>query len=128
MRKGYKVTLTSVNTGKEYHFKSGREASLFLNRARSYVSTCIYHEMPIKERYTGELYIASFPEQDKTAPKPKRAKEQLCCTCGNAYGGCPWSARFEPVEGWTANPTVIVHGSREMSSYQILDCPLYERG
>lgn len=29
-------------------------------------------------------------------------KGQPCWDCANAYGGCAWSARFEPIPGWIA--------------------------
>ena len=130
MRNGYKCILTCERTGKQHYFKSGREASLFLGRARSYVSTCVYKGFPIRQKDTGESYIASFPDEAKSYanPKPRRTKEQLCCTCSKAYGGCSWSRNFKPVEGWTANPTIITHGDRTMDSFEIIECPEWERG
>ena len=32
-------------------------------------------------------------------------KESLCAECFNF--GCAWHERFEPVEGWTAEPTTV---------------------
>ena len=50
-------------------------------------------------------------------------KEQPCWTCQNACGGCSWSKRLEPVEGWKAErvkkKTVLEQG------YRILNCPEY---
>ena len=130
MRKGYRCTLTSLKTGKQYDFISGRAASVFLGRAISYVSTSVYKHYPISHRDTGELFMASFPDETKSFanPKPRKITEQPCCTCGKAYGGCSWSRNFTPVAGWEANPTIINHGDRIMESYEILYCPEYERG
>ena len=123
INQGHKIILTSLDTGKKRHFKSSIEASLFLSRSKSYVSTCISHKFPIKHGYTGERFVVSYPED-----APKRGKEQPCCTCKKAVFGCSWSRNFKPVEGWEAIPTIITHGDRQMGSYQILNCPEYERG
>lgn len=55
--------------------------------------------------------------------------EQLCWSCKNACGGCPWSKNLTPVEGWIAEPTVIRDsGKPAMHSYKITYCPKYIRG
>ena len=61
-------------------------------------------------------------------PIKKRLKgEQLCWTCSKAYGGCNWSACFEPVEGWTAEPVVICPNTNHpVETYHIIECPEYE--
>ena len=130
MRNGYSCVLTCERTGKQHHFKSSIQASHFLKRTKSYVSTCVYKGYPIRHKDTKELYTASFPEEGKTManPMPRRPKEQPCCTCKNFYNGCSWSRSFTPVDGWKANPTVITHGNRSLESYEILYCPEYERG
>lgn len=73
-----------------------------------------------------------------------KKKETLCWTCENACGGCPWSRKFEPVEGWEAERSAIsfrrdyTHlrkdGKRTVrkhkivtDSYLVLCCPLYEK-
>lgn len=61
---------------------------------------------------------------------------QLCWSCVNAVPslehGCPWSERFEPVEGWTAEETVLatMRDGRafDLHSFLITACPLYEEG
>lgn len=53
---------------------------------------------------------------------------QPCWTCKNACGGCSWSREFKPVNGWTAEKSVIP-GNRELSeTYKIISCPEYVRG
>lgn len=74
----------------------------------------------------------------------------LCWSCRRACGGCSWTARdpkthevrFEPVEGWEAEKTLVRgtssrrHGHKIESystyyyateSYRVLRCPLYEK-
>ena len=124
MRREHKVTLTSLKTGKKYNFKSNIEASHFLSRSKSYVSTGISHGFPLKHGYTGERFVASYPEEIK-----RRGEYQPCCTCKNAVFGCSWSRDFTPVEGWKAIPTIIHHGDdRDIPSFKIIFCPQYERG
>lgn len=56
-------------------------------------------------------------------------KTQLCETCKRACGGCSWSDKFEPVEGWDAVPTIINEGDgRIIHSFKIKNCPLYIYG
>lgn len=56
--------------------------------------------------------------------------EQLCWSCKNAYAGkCPWFTRYEPVENWTATPTIVkVHrpDSEDIPSFEILVCPEFD--
>lgn len=54
---------------------------------------------------------------------------QPCWTCVNYNGGCPWSARFEPVPGWEAKPVkrrAMPHSAKEyVDTYDIKFCPMY---
>lgn len=65
---------------------------------------------------------------------------QLCWTCKNACGLCPWTeydhinkkVRFEPIPGWEATPIHRRNGSSKgvsimMDTYHITKCPLYEK-
>ena len=56
--------------------------------------------------------------------KNGKTKESLCATCMNI--DCSWHEWFEPVEGWTATPTIIKDKVRPMQSYQVTACPLYK--
>lgn len=55
---------------------------------------------------------------------------QPCWTCTKYLGGCPWSARFEPVPGWKAKPVkrrAMPHSTKEyVDTYDIKSCPMYE--
>lgn len=53
---------------------------------------------------------------------------QPCWTCRNACGGCSWSREFQPVEGWTAEKTVIPSNGEYAESYRIVKCPEYING
>lgn len=53
----------------------------------------------------------------------RRMTNELCFSCDNACGGCSWSREFKPVPGWTAEPSLIWVGDRQMDSYHITDCP-----
>lgn len=66
-------------------------------------------------------------------------KTNICFDCKKACGGCSWSEidpntekpRFEPVEGWTAEETVLrvyeQDRTRFEKTYHITACPLFER-
>ena len=51
----------------------------------------------------------------------EKMAEQLCWSCSKACGGsdCPWANKLQPVEGWTAKPSIV--------TYRIIECPLYEK-
>ena len=128
MSRNNKCVLTSQKTGKNYYFKSGTEASYFLGRSKSYITSSIYHEMPIKHKDTGEYFTCHYTKQEHQTNQYK-AKEQLCCTFKKFCGGCAWSAHFEPVEGWEAEPTIIKQQwGKEIPSFWIQKCSEYERG
>lgn len=54
--------------------------------------------------------------------------ETLCFRCDNSCGKCSWSARFFPVEGWTATPTKIGTNCKIkwLPSYFVTDCPKFQ--
>lgn len=56
---------------------------------------------------------------------------QICWECAKACGGCTWSAKFEPVAGWSAVKTAVCHvshGKREWAeTYRISSCPEFEQ-
>lgn len=51
----------------------------------------------------------------------------LCWKCQNACGKCSWSARFEPVKGWKAKETIINNYYRSIKSYEVINCPDFEK-
>ena len=48
-------------------------------------------------------------------------------TCTKYLGGCPWSARFEPVPGWKAKPVQKSGNNTNppIDTYDIKFCPMY---
>lgn len=50
---------------------------------------------------------------------------QPCWNCQNFAGGCSWSRRFEPVEGWRAIEVIkeAKPHAPGYTSYKILYCP-----
>lgn len=59
--------------------------------------------------------------QDKTN-KP----HSLCELCRNACGKCSWSADLIPVDGWTAEETVLSELYNPLRSYHVSACPLFQ--
>ena len=55
--------------------------------------------------------------------------EQLCWSCSKACGGsdCPWANKLQPVEGWTAKPSIVMSNYHQINTYRIIECPLYEK-
>lgn len=55
----------------------------------------------------------------------------ICESCLRNAGGCSWTEedpvthriRFEPVPGWTAQPTTIPWSRKRVESYFVADCP-----
>ncbi len=46
----------------------------------------------------------------------------LCPHCRNAQGGCSWSQRLEPVDGWKAEETLL---RGRVPGYLVKECPLF---
>lgn len=65
-------------------------------------------------------------------PQHHKDKESttICWDCAKAYGGCSWSAKFEPVAGWTAEKMIRQRWRRgmdeEWESYDVRECPEFE--
>lgn len=55
----------------------------------------------------------------------RKGDQSLCWNCKNCFGGCSWAERFEPVEGWRAERTIIKYFNIETPSFLVRDCPLF---
>ena len=65
----------------------------------------------------------------KEAARKRRAEDgQLCWRCKNACGGCSWSRELKPVDGWTAEPTIVKDSNGDFPSYKIKKCPEFING
>ena len=53
----------------------------------------------------------------------RQKQPTLCWECAKATGGCQWSDRLQPVDGWEAIQTHNQTGS----SYIVTNCPLFKR-
>lgn len=57
----------------------------------------------------------------------------ICFDCKNSVPddrghGCPWSRKFEPVEGWTAKKVKQCIGNGKYDeTYHITACPMFDR-
>lgn len=58
---------------------------------------------------------------------PDRVKPTLCWSCDKACGLCAWSHDGKPVDGWTAEKTVVHSHRVESNSYHVIACPEYQR-
>lgn len=117
--------LTNLQTGEQHKFNQLLDVEQFLGKSRTYVRNCIKNGFNCydtkKNKY--DVLVIGLKRH------PYKNCMQLCCTCGNAYGGCEWSARFEPVPGWTATETLLDCGAeRIIKSYCITECPKYFKG
>lgn len=54
-----------------------------------------------------------------------KGDQTLCWNCKNCFGGCSWSEKFEPVEGWNAERTLIKYFNVVTPSFLVRDCPLF---
>lgn len=123
--------LTSLDTGKKYYFQSARTASTFLGYTKTYMSNAIVRGISLKHKTTGERFNLEYKKVvvgSQSVGNNGKPHVQPCTTCKNFAGGCEWSERFEPVEGWVAEPTIIGRYSYTIDSYRIISCPKYERG
>ena len=56
------------------------------------------------------------------------AKDTICWNCKKATGGCSWSDKLIPVDGWEAIPTrVKMVLDKVVDSYKVIGCPLFEQ-
>ena len=120
-------------SGEEFAFDSATKASLFLKRTKGYVASCTTKGIPLSHYETGEIFEFKCDESKRNTIAHVRRRIQPCCNCKKFAGGCSWSRKFEPVEGWTAVPTMINHGGnngkpRLTESYMIIKCPEFEKG
>jgi predicted nucleic acid-binding Zn ribbon protein len=61
--------------------------------------------------------------------KEKKQKDQLCWSCANATGGCSWSSKLQPVEGWNAIEVMVKEkDGYAFRTYKIMSCPKHIRG
>lgn len=54
----------------------------------------------------------------------------LCWQCKHASGSqaCKWATKARPIEGWTADPSIIKYYWGNVNSFNVEECPQYEEG
>ncbi len=59
-------------------------------------------------------------------------KQTLCWCCAKAVnGGCSWSNKFEPVDGWRAEPSTVrsnITGTPRVATWLVIECPEFVEG
>ena len=109
------------------------DASLFIGRSKNYISMSLQRNRKIIG-LDGCVYDVktNWEKRDWLNYERGERRMQLCCYCKKFGGGCSWSRKFEPVEGWKAVPTIIKarnrNGKYDIHSYKITECPQYEKG
>lgn len=119
--------LTNTRTGETVEYRSMSAAAKAIGRVRSYIRACHLRNKTIYG-IDGTIYTAEVRERSIPEMEAMGRKVQLCFFCKNAVYGCSWSKRFEPVEGWTAEPTTIRYAYNDVKSYHITACPQFEEG
>lgn len=56
-----------------------------------------------------------------------KAKDQKCWHCKNV-ASCEWGKYGKPIDGWEAEKTKINCGNQYIDTYDIRDCPKFEKG
>lgn len=103
---------------------------------RSYLNNLGYRRYAGKpNEYIGDEDQDGVRERVRSwAEAPERTQKEsitLCWECAKAYGGCSWSAKFEPVAGWEARKYVRARRRLgvvdEWESYDVISCPEFEQ-
>lgn len=132
---GRTCILRNRRTNEELIFDTIFAAAKFLDREPAYMRNAYARAGTVCARDDGDKYDIDIrgSKRKYTMTEFNRAK-QICFDCKKAVGGCSWSKKFEPVEGWVAEPTFIKQYGRQESalnvtqSYRIISCPQFEEG
>jgi hypothetical protein len=58
--------------------------------------------------------------------RTKREKEEVpCWRCKRSILECSWMRNLQPVEGWDAEPVVVVDKEGDIRTYKIKSCPKF---
>ncbi len=77
---------------------------------------------------TGDSAVHTRKRKRKRKPPEDK---QLCWGCEKALPGrgCEWADCFQPVDGWTAKPTLYAgNNGGKVRSYRITACPKFVKG
>lgn len=135
--KGRQCVMTNRRTHEEHVFPSIAEAAAWLGRDPFYLRTAYTNATTVCRFVGGDTYDIDIRGKKKEMPAIASKPKQLCFDCKKAVGGCSWSRTYTPVDGWTAEPTMIKQDGKMgrlgranngIPSYQITQCPQFERG
>lgn len=83
------------------------------------------HEGKLRAVKGGRDWIIEKREIDRFIIAHGKQK-QLCAECGKACGGCRWSDKLMPVDGWNAEPSKIyINKHKPVDSFHVIECPEY---
>lgn len=128
------VTRFCVGCGKELYVRSD-STRIRCDECRKKYMKWAKEQPKIKIPISSKLYdnIESKKiTETKWSESSTSQSSTLCWCCSNAYGGCSWSIKYEPVEGWDAirndlhiytTQDGLIAGPRESISYVVLECP-----
>lgn len=104
-------------------------------RIRDMKILILYYEGATTAQLAKEFDLSTDRINDVIRSRLGKRKEtnhraNICFDCARACGGCSWSARFEPVPGWTAEPVQIKYYNKSdgplfTDTYSITACPLF---
>lgn len=119
------------------HAKSKQMTQHYQDNKQSHKRICRYCEKEFTPT-THYRYLCSDACKRKirliqeTKPRLKRGDgriDSLCWYCINACGGCSWSRKLIPVEGWKATEVTNKDVCDSfLKSYKVIECPEFEEG
>lgn len=119
---------TPCGTGKSYRYdieidgvtKSLREWSRESGIAYATLLKRAKYDWLDKDMLRPALRKGDFTKDlGEVARNRARKTASLCWRCKNATGGCRWSQRLEPVDGWTAVQAEL----HDYTTFNVLECP-----
>lgn len=117
--------LTNRRTHEEHRFASILDAAEWLDRDTGYLRNAYTNGTSVCRFDGGDTYNMLILGEKRKYTGITSKPKQLCFDCRKAVGGCPWSRSFIPIDGWTAEPTIINQCYDKTESYQITACPLF---
>lgn len=96
------------------------------NHNRTYCS----NGCKLKAKYLREeTYYERKKHKKNKIGRPKGHKDSLCWYCEKACGGCSWSRKLIPVEGWKAKKVKNKdYNDETIPCYKVIECPEFVEG
>lgn len=138
------VTRNCVDCGKELYVRSDSSRIRcdkcrldYLKWKRTQIDiTKSYVSLLNQHRKSDKVIEIKDDKEDKLSvfSSLQNTQSSLCWYCSNVYGGCSWSIKYEPIDGWEAiRNDLHVHTTidgnmtepRTVESYAVLECPQF---